>query len=168
MTDSVISDQSHNNVRCFLAVVLRNNIDLRKFVIAVYQNSIKILSNAYLLCRKRSGTVPKLIRNSIIKPTSKSLQLQYTIQLSLDKAVCKDVQQTVIDLPSDSTWSSRICGQFYNVSIGSLSGHRLISDWLHFVESVRCGDRCRPLFNAKNTNGIKIRLRTELSGLIRL
>ena len=91
--------------RC-LDGVLWDGHDLEKFVIAVScrlsPDCVQILPNANRLCRIRSGTVPSLIRNSAIIPTSESRQLQNTIRLSPDNAVCNAVQQNVIGLRSDS------------------------------------------------------------------
>ena len=64
--------------------------------------------------------------------------------------------------------ASRSCRMSY-VSVGSLSGHCLISVGSHLGESGRCRDRFGSFFyHAKDTNRIRIGLKTGESGRIRL
>ena len=124
----------------------------------------QILPNANSLCRNRFGIVPLLVRNSAMIYTSKSRQLQITIRQSPDKPVCNALQQTVIGLRSDCSWSYLIWRQFSNGYLPSASVHCLISVWSHSLESGRCRDRFGRFISCERYKSDKNRIENELIG----
>ena len=103
MTDSAVSDQNPKNVLCFLDVVLWNGIDLEKLFIAVFLPIESRLHPDLVDCEP---FLPKPFRNSPVINTkflNDFRQLQNTIRLRPDKAVCNAIERTVIGLRSVST-----------------------------------------------------------------